>query len=64
MDMDFLGAGRTAPLDIDQAQQSGEALSQNEAPSILIDARINRIGRNLAFTEAKIYEELSGNMIC
>jgi acyl-coenzyme A thioesterase PaaI-like protein len=41
LDMDFLGAGKTAPLDADE----GQVLSQNDVPSILIDARINRIGR-------------------
>ena len=35
-----------------------------DGPSVLIDSRIIKIGKNLAFTECKIFEEASGLPIC
>ena len=52
LDMDFMNAGKT------------EVKGGPKSPSILIETQINKIGKNMAFSEARIYEEESGLLIC
>ena len=56
LDMDFLAPGKTA--------RNPNISEDIGVPSILIDARINKIGKNMAFTEARIFEEESKMLIC
>ena len=53
LDMDFLSPGKT---ETEEGKEDG--------PSVLVDAKINKIGKILGFTEATIYEEESEIVIC
>ena len=51
LDMDFLSPGKTAKPGI-------------EPSPVLIIAKVNKIGKNVGFTEASIFDEATGRVLC